>query len=46
MYVDSGGGIVGAVSMIDGALECDEITVGWYDLRAEYGLWVLLCKQD
>jgi hypothetical protein len=46
MYVDSGGGIVGAVSMIDGALECDEITVGWYDLRAEYGLLVLLRKQD
>jgi hypothetical protein len=31
-YESSGGGIVGAVSMIDGALECEEITVGWYDL--------------
>ena len=46
MYVDSGGGIVGAVSMIDGALECDDITVGWYGLRAEYGLLALLCKQN
>ncbi len=31
-YGDSGGGIVGAVSIIDGARECEEITVGWYDL--------------
>lgn len=28
-YEVSGGAIVGAVSTIDGALECDEITVGW-----------------
>ena len=32
MYEVSGGGIVGAVSIIDGARECEEITVGWYDL--------------
>jgi hypothetical protein len=33
--VVSGGGMVGAVSMIDGAREWEEITVGWYDLWLE-----------
>jgi hypothetical protein len=32
MYEDSGGGIVGAVSITDGAREGEEITVGWYGL--------------
>lgn len=40
MYDESGGGIAGAVSMIDGARECEEITVGWYDLWEAYGLFV------
>lgn len=29
----SGGIMLGAVSTIDGARECDDVTVGWYDLR-------------
>ena len=31
---------MGAVSTIDGARECEEITVGWYDLLEVYGLFV------
>jgi hypothetical protein len=46
MYVVSGGGIVGAVSMIEGARECEEITVGWYDLWEVYGLYVFFSKLD
>jgi hypothetical protein len=40
VYDESGGGIAGAVSMIDGARECEEITVGWYDLWEVYGLFL------
>lgn len=29
VYGLSGGGIVGAVSIIDGARECEDMTVGW-----------------
>jgi hypothetical protein len=46
MYEESGGGIVGVVSIIDGARECEEITVGWYGLREVYGLFVLFSKLD
>ena len=33
IYEESGGGIVGAVSMMDGAREWEDITDGWYDPR-------------
>ena len=36
----------GAESMIDGARECEDVTVGWYDLRGVTGLVGLLCKLD
>lgn len=41
----SGGGIIGAVSMIEGARECEDVTVGWYDLRGVMGLGGL-CKLE
>jgi hypothetical protein len=44
VYEVSGAAIVGAVSIIDGARECEEITVGWYDLLGVLRLCVLLCK--
>lgn len=37
LYVLFGGAMLGAVSMIEGARECDDITVGWYDLRGVTG---------
>ena len=43
-YEDSGGGMVGAVSMTDAAREGEVITVGWYDLRELYELFVLFSK--
>lgn len=38
VYDSSGGGSIGAVSIIDGALECEEVTDGWNDLRGVYVL--------
>ena len=37
-YDDSGGAIEGAASTIEGARECEDMTVGWYDLRGVTGL--------
>jgi hypothetical protein len=46
LYVLSGAAILGVVSIIEGARECDDMTVGWYDLRGVTGLYELLCKLD
>jgi hypothetical protein len=42
---DVSGTIGGAESTIDGARECDDITLGWYDLRGVTGL-LHFCKLD
>jgi hypothetical protein len=46
LYDESGGIIEGAKSIIDGARECEDVTVGWYDLRGVTGLVGLMCKLD